>query len=193
MSARRAGDGQAAAAPGRAVDALAEDILPALIARLRASGLAELEVRHAGWRVRLRRDLRSQRRAARPAPAESSDGEAQEDAERAMARSPAVGYFSPGPALRVGSSVQTGDALGDIDVLGIAVEVTAPVSGLVSAVLVEAGQAVEYGQALAWIEALPDRLDDIGSDAPVEADAVEQEPVSDDGVRPSVPPAEVDR
>jgi multidrug efflux pump subunit AcrA (membrane-fusion protein) len=33
------------------------------------------------------------------------------------------------------------------------------VSGIVSGVLVEAGQAVEYGQALAEVEALPDPLD----------------------------------
>jgi pyruvate/2-oxoglutarate dehydrogenase complex dihydrolipoamide acyltransferase (E2) component len=59
----------------------------------------------------------------------------------------------------VGHSVQAGDPLGDVDVLGIPVEVTAPVSGIVSGVLVEAGQAVEYGQALAEIEALPEPLD----------------------------------
>ena len=40
------------------LDALTDEVLPALIARLRASRLAELEVRDSGWRVRLRRDLR---------------------------------------------------------------------------------------------------------------------------------------
>jgi multidrug efflux pump subunit AcrA (membrane-fusion protein) len=68
----------------------------------------------------------------------------------------------------VGHSVQAGDPLGDVDVLGIPVEVTAPLSGLVSSVLVEAGQAVEYGQALAEIEAQPEPLD--GEAANADAD-----------------------
>jgi biotin carboxyl carrier protein len=160
MSARRAGDDQEpAASASRDLDALAEDILPALIARLRASGLAELEVRQAGWRIRLRRDLRIPRRSAHPASGDPSQGQGPDDPVTGTARSPAVGYFGPGPALRVGHSVQAGDPLGDVDVLGIPVEVTAPVSGIVSGVLVEAGQAVEYGQALAEVEALPDPLD----------------------------------
>ncbi len=49
------------------------------------------------------------------------------------------------------------------------VEVTAPVSGIVSGVLVEAGQAVEYGQALAEIEALPGPLDGQVGAAPDDA------------------------
>jgi biotin carboxyl carrier protein len=39
------------------VERLASDLLPALIARLTASGLAELEVREGPWKVRLRRPL----------------------------------------------------------------------------------------------------------------------------------------
>lgn len=153
MSARRAGDDQEpATSASRDIDALAEDILPALIARLRASGLAELEVRQAGWRIRLRRDLGIPRRSARPASGDPSQGQSPDDPVAGTARSPAVGYFGPAPALRVGQSVEAGDPLGDVDVLGIPVEVTAPVSGIVSGVLVEAGQAVEYGQALVVIE-----------------------------------------
>ena len=40
--------------------------------------------------------------------------------------------------------------------LGIAQDVTAPVGGIVSAVLAEAGQAVEYGQVLVEIDPLAD-------------------------------------
>jgi len=39
----------------REIAALADDLLPALIARLSASSLGELEVREGSWRVRLRR------------------------------------------------------------------------------------------------------------------------------------------
>jgi biotin carboxyl carrier protein len=38
-----------------AIDRLSSELLPALIAKLGATGLGELEVREGGWRVRLRR------------------------------------------------------------------------------------------------------------------------------------------
>jgi biotin carboxyl carrier protein len=47
----RPADGDASARIGR----LADDLLPALIARLDASGLGEIEVRTDAWRIRLRR------------------------------------------------------------------------------------------------------------------------------------------
>ncbi len=71
-----------------------------------------------------------------------------------IARSPAVGYFTPAAGLAMGQSVSAGDLLGNIDVLGISQEVIAPSSGIVSRVLAEDGQAVEYGQALAEIDPL---------------------------------------
>ena len=44
-----------AAGDAAAVGRLADELLPALIARLEASTLGELEIRRNGWRVRLRR------------------------------------------------------------------------------------------------------------------------------------------
>jgi biotin carboxyl carrier protein len=38
-----------------AIDSLADDLIPALIAKLGASGLGEIEVREGDWKVRLRR------------------------------------------------------------------------------------------------------------------------------------------
>jgi biotin carboxyl carrier protein len=43
------------AADHAAIDRLSAELLPALIAKLGATGLGELEVREGGWRVRLRR------------------------------------------------------------------------------------------------------------------------------------------
>lgn len=140
---------------------LTEEVLPALIARLRASRLGELEVRSDGWRIRLRRDPAARPRLANPAHGGSDDPGP--DTLASVARSPAVGYFSPARELFVGASVQPGDLLGSVDVLGIAQEVTAPASGIVAGVLAEEGQAVEYGQALAEIDPLEagsDRLED---------------------------------
>ena len=147
--------------PEHGLEALTDEVLPALIARLRASRLGELEVRTDEWRIRLRRDLNARPRGP------ASGGTAPEEGGSAslpgsVARSSAVGYFTPAPDLVVGRSVQAGDLLGSIDVLGIAQEVTAPEEGIVAAVLAEEGQAVEYGQVLAEIDPLelglpPDR------------------------------------
>ncbi|HSM33094.1 MAG TPA: hypothetical protein VK987_03305, partial [Anaerolineae bacterium] len=80
--------------PGHALDELTDEVLPALIARLRASRLGELEVRTADWRVRLRRD--GSPRMSRPAGTGVA-GVAGEDADPlvgGIARSPALGYFT---------------------------------------------------------------------------------------------------
>ena len=143
--------------PGAGLEGLTEEVLPALIARLRASRLGELEVRTADWRVRLRRDPSARTRAAStPAPAVDSARAAMADGS--VARSTAVGYFMPAPDLVVGRPVQAGDLLGTVDVLGISQEVTAPADGVIAEVLAEDGQAVEYGQALAEIDPLEPEL-----------------------------------
>lgn len=135
------------------LDALTDEVLPILIARLRASGLGELEIARPGWRVRLRRAPQTAVRAtsATAAAAGMTDPSVENGSE---ARSPAVGYFQPAERLRVGRAVQAGDILGSVDVLGIVQDVNAPVDGIISRVLAEAGQAVEYGQALAEIDPL---------------------------------------
>ncbi len=63
------------AADHAAIDRLSGELLPALIAKLGATGLGELEVREGGWRVRLRRPAdgsskRYRRRALRRASAD---------------------------------------------------------------------------------------------------------------------------
>jgi biotin carboxyl carrier protein len=186
-----------------AIDALADELIPALIAKLGASGLAEIEVREGAWKVRLRRPAdgsatgpsgarRGGERAARGGAAGSAvvgaarpaltpvgpgrqgtgledgdgraigataelDGEAAargRDPFRAMATSPAVGFYQPRPGVAPGSRVRTGDPIGAIDVLGVPTEVVAPADGIVGASLVEPGEAVEYGQELVWVELL---------------------------------------
>jgi biotin carboxyl carrier protein len=180
---------------------LADDIVPALAAKLTATGLGELEVRQGGWKIRIRRPDsepgRYGRRAtdrpsrAQPghaghghAPAaveghraravgafsgngsqppeltpvgpghapESPSGDQDDDPHRSVATSPAVGVFQPGPTAKAGSRVRAGDRLGAVDMLGVPQEVVAPVDGIVGATLVEAGQAVEYGQDLIVVE-----------------------------------------
>lgn len=166
------------AADHAAIDRLAGELLPALIAKLGATGLGELEVREGGWRVRLRRPAdaaslgagRDRRTAERIAG--GSGGERQADRaarshhhvlesttarteSRSVATSPAVGTFQPRADLTAGTRVRAGDRLGAVDMLGIAQEVVAPVDGIVGASLIEPGDAVEYGQELLVIEFAP--------------------------------------
>ena len=154
-----------------AIDRLTGELLPALIAKLGATGLGELEVREGSWRVRLRRPAGSTVARDRRAADRSSDRSAERShgarergvhhAEshsivrsdsRSIATSPAVGIFQPRKDLSAGSRVRAGDRLGAVDMLGIAQEVVAPIDGVVGTSLVEAGEAVEFGQELITIE-----------------------------------------
>jgi biotin carboxyl carrier protein len=159
-----------------AIDRLTGELLPALIAKLGATGLGELEVREGSWRVRLRRPAspptgaRDRRASDRGGADRSTDrgperppraqhlhphpeppASARSDS-RSVATSPAVGIYQPRKDLSVGSRVRAGDRLGAVDMLGVAQEVVAPIDGVVGTSLVEPGEAVEYGQELVVVE-----------------------------------------
>jgi len=198
------------AADHAAIDRLAGDLLPALVAKLGATGLGEIEIREGPWKVRLRRPgdgpnlgrratdrpsraqpghaghghapgaLEGHRPArpvgaavagaahstngsgppgasspvTRPAPEQDEGGRRRDDADlhRTVATSPAVGIFRHRKGITGGARVRSGDPLAVVDVLGIPQEVVAPIDGVVGASLVEAGEAVEYGQELIVIE-----------------------------------------
>ena len=154
---------------------LSEALVPALVAKLNASALAELEVREGDWRVRLRRPPLPTHRRERPArpgtarqvvggPAAvapptpagpalaSSDGT--NNGERSVAVSPAVGVFRA--VTPVGARVRAGDRIAVVDLLGIAQEVTAPIDGVLIELFAETGEAVEYGEELAALEPVDD-------------------------------------
>jgi biotin carboxyl carrier protein len=161
------------------IDRLADELLPALIAKLAATSLGEIEVREGEWRVRLRRPAgataprerrpgereRAARSGAGPSGAhmtvgltavgpgrDGRDGASSRDDRRIVASSPAVGIFQPRSEARAGTKVRAGDRLGSVDMLGIPQEVVAPADGVIGASLVEPGDAVEYGQDLIVIE-----------------------------------------
>ncbi len=84
---------------------------------------------------------------------------AEESAEKALpVISPVVGVFHNGGMLdprefvREGDRVREGQLLAAIEAMKVPNELRAPVSGLVSRLLVEDGAAVEYGQTLFLIE-----------------------------------------
>jgi biotin carboxyl carrier protein len=172
------------AADHAAIDRLTEELLPALIAKLGATGLGELEVRQDGWRVRLRRPAGEasqtrERKSAERKSGERGSGDRSERGQdrasdrtartlhrpleaktartesRAVATSPAVGIYRPRTDLSAGARVRAGDRLGAVDILGVAQEVVAPVDGILGSSLVESGDAVEYGQEILVIEFSP--------------------------------------
>ena len=143
---------------------LADEVVPMLIARLTKSELGELEVREDGWRVRLRRPTNevatpaNQPAARQPhpvmAPGASSGAQSTpRDLMRGVIASPAVGYFAPRTGVEVGSKLRSGDLVGYVDVLGVRQDVVSPVNGALKAFEVQPGQAVEYGQPIARVEA----------------------------------------
>jgi acetyl-CoA carboxylase biotin carboxyl carrier protein len=73
--------------------------------------------------------------------------------------SPSVGLFwrasAPGapPFVEVGGGVSVGDTLAIVEVMKLMNHVTAPVAGVVKAILPENGESVEYGQPLVVIDA----------------------------------------
>ncbi len=162
-----------------AIARLSETLVPALVQKLNASGLGELEVREDGWRVRLRRPAgaaatgpsprRSDRlrlaghgperearahEAAHEASVEVPAGA--DEPQRAVATSPAVGIFRP--TVSLGTHLEAGDRLGTVDLLGIAQDVVAPVDGTLAEIMVAAGDAVEYGEPVAAVDADPPAL-----------------------------------
>ena len=116
-----------------AIDRLSEELLPALVAKLGASGLGEIEIREGAWKVRLRRPSgadgadqgrRSTDRPGRPQPGHAGHGHAAgaieghrsapgRDGQVAAA---AVGPGRPGPAagapLNPNRAVATSPAVG---------------------------------------------------------------------------------
>ena len=74
----------------------------------------------------------------------------------AAVEAPCVGYFQQGRnPLAEGRSVQQGEILASIVVLGLANDVESPHTGEVIEVLVEEGQPVEFGQPLARMKVNP--------------------------------------
>ena len=155
-----------------AIARLADDLLPALIAKLASSGLGEIEVHQGGWKARLRRpatapETRKVVAAESPAHARvvghsrTDDRRGREPMEaeqgKVVVMSPAVGVYNPRRDLAIGMRVRSGDKIGSVDVLGVQQDVVSPVDGIIGSSLAEAGEAVEYGQELVRIE-LPEQV-----------------------------------
>lgn len=154
--------------------------LKTLIELVQESGIAELEVTEGEERVRITRTVANAAQpmmqyaapmmaqmpqqpaapAAPAAPVAAAPVVAAAPAEPAghTVKSPMVGTFyrssAPGakPFVDVGSTVAVGDTLCIIEAMKLMNEIESDKAGVVKAVLVEAGEAVEYGQPMFIIE-----------------------------------------
>ncbi len=139
--------------------------LKTLIELVESSGIAELEISEGEERVRITRTAASAQQVYAPAPQQPIAAVAQavapaaEPAKPAVAeghvvKSPMVGTFyrsaSPGSKafVDVGQSVNSGDTLCIIEAMKLLNEIEADQSGVIKAILVENGQAIEFGQPL---------------------------------------------
>ena len=139
--------------------------LKTLIELVESSGIAELEISEGEERVRISRVVAHTQQmyappqqmvaSAAPQPAAAPAAPAQPAApEGHIVKSPMVGSFyrcpSPGAKafVEVGQSVNEGDTVCIIEAMKLLNEIEADKSGTIRAILVENGQAVEYGQPL---------------------------------------------
>jgi acetyl-CoA carboxylase biotin carboxyl carrier protein len=149
--------------------------LKTLVDLVSESNISELEITEAEGKVRIVKGgygvpttmmmpAAQQMMAPPAATAAPADGGAPAAAEAPPAqtghvvKSPMVGTFyrsaSPGskPFIEIGSAVKEGDPVCIVEAMKIMNEIEADMAGTISKILVENGQAVEYGQPLFIIE-----------------------------------------
>lgn len=139
---------------------------------LTETGLSEIEVEHAGLKIRVAKTLTAapvqavyaapatpaQAHAAAPAPSASAAEPAPARAAGDAVKSPMVGtvYLQPEPGaepfVKVGDAVAAGQTLMIIEAMKTMNPIPAPKAGKVTAILVEDGQPVEFGEPLVAIE-----------------------------------------
>ncbi len=143
--------------------------LKTLIELVENSGIAELELTEGEEHVRISRAssvaapvqhvYAAAPQAAAPAPVAAAPAAAPAAAAPAaveghVVKSPMVGSFyraaSPGakPFVDVGQNVNAGDTLCIIEAMKLLNEIESDKAGVIKAILVENGQAVEFGQPL---------------------------------------------
>ncbi|WP_299688461.1 acetyl-CoA carboxylase biotin carboxyl carrier protein [uncultured Vibrio sp.] len=143
-----------------------------LIELVEESGISELEISEGEESVRISRNstapvapvqyAAAPAPIAAPAPAAAAVAEAEAAAPAAPAGhqvlSPMVGTFYGAPSpdakpfVKVGQSVTAGETLCIVEAMKMMNQIEADKSGVVTAILVEDGQPVEFDQALVIIE-----------------------------------------
>lgn len=134
---------------------------------LTETDLSEIEVEQDDFRVRLSRQSSAApiqvhapvaQPIAAPAPASAPAETSTPTAAAGNVPSPMVGtaYLSPAPGadpfVKIGDSIKEGETVIIVEAMKTMNQIAAPKSGKVTAVLVEDGQPVEFGEQLLMIE-----------------------------------------
>ena len=138
--------------------------LKTLIDLVESSGIAELEISEGEERVRITRSPNTtmqrvyaapQQQTIAPTPQQlATEPDKPAEPEGHVVKSPMVGSFyrcpSPGAKsfVELGQNVNVGDTLCIIEAMKLLNEIESDQAGVIKAILVENGQAVEYGQPL---------------------------------------------
>jgi acetyl-CoA carboxylase biotin carboxyl carrier protein len=145
-----------------------QDLIRDLAKLLDETNLSEIELEHDDFRIRVARQITIEApvSAARAAPAAAApaaqpaapSGSADPAGHPGAVPSPMVGtaYRSPEPGARtfveVGDTVAAGDTLMIVEAMKTMNQIPSPRAGRVTAILVEDGQPVEFGEPLVIIE-----------------------------------------
>jgi len=133
---------------------------------LTETGLSEIEVEHAGLRIRVAKTLTAAVQVAHaapapyaaPAPAGGAESAPAAPARGDQVKSPMVGtvYLKPSPEsepfVKVGDSVEAGATLLIVEAMKTMNPIPAPRSGRIIEILVGDAQPVEFGEPLVVIE-----------------------------------------
>ena len=149
------------------------DLIASLAEILNQTGLTEIELDRKGTKVRVAKQVTAVASIASPPPAPVMHAHAAPVAHEAPAaaaapksngespgtvKSPMVGtvYLAPSPGaanfIDIGSSVKEGQTLLIIEAMKTMNQIHAPRSGKVTAIYVENGHPVEYGEPLVAVE-----------------------------------------
>lgn len=142
-----------------AIARAATELVPQLTERMVRHGLGEVEVSSGDLRLRVARAVAPVTGAAPVTTAEIGGQPLSVAAIPPPAgppsvgvASPAVGFFVYADGLGPGLAVDKGDALGQVEMLGVRHDVRAPRRGTIRHLVAESGEAVEYGQVVVELE-----------------------------------------
>jgi acetyl-CoA carboxylase biotin carboxyl carrier protein len=135
--------------------AMDPDEIKALIEAFAATDLAEMELTHGDWRLRLARDAAGTPIAnTTPAGGPPPPRLAPQAGEDGVLRAPLAGIVHLGPApeapafMQAGCPVAAGDVVAVIEAMKVFNEIRADRAGTLGAVLVASGEEVMAGQPL---------------------------------------------
>lgn len=158
-------DETSAAASAGGIDIAIVEALAKIAAR---HDLSEIEVEHAGLKMRVARERQTSvvshfsaapaQAYAPPAPAPAAPADTPPSEHPGAVKSPMVGtaYLRPSPEskpfVEIGATVKAGDKVMLVEAMKTYNEIVAPRAGKVTHIFVEDGSPVEYAQPLMVIE-----------------------------------------